>query len=110
MGLWVKGTRCDGLRVGFQRWACDEFVEWSVEAGDLTLIEGVFGELLREADEDGFPLLDTAVTEFADGEHEAGEGGEIVALFGGEFEEADAFGLVSAGPGQAEDPADRCGL
>jgi len=33
-----------------------------------------------------------------------------VTLFGGKFEETDAFGLVGAGAGHAEDPTDGCGL
>ena len=63
----VKGTRCGGLRVGFS--AAVHLVGGSelVKASDLALIEGVFWELLREADEDGFALLDAAVAEFADG-------------------------------------------
>ena len=46
---------------------------------------------MEEADEDGFALLDVAIAGFAYGEHEAGEGGEIVALFGGELEKADTL-------------------
>src|SRR5260370_17075558 len=61
----------------------------SVKAGDLALVEGVLGELLGEADEDGFALLDAAVAEFADGEHEAGEGGEAGSLPGRRLWEAD---------------------
>src|ERR1700738_3583945 len=67
--------------------ACQPHV--SVEAGDLALVEGVLGELPGEADEDGFALLSVAVAELSDGEHEAGEGGEVVAAFGGELEQTD---------------------
>src|SRR5882757_9033488 len=81
-----------------------------VKTGDLALVEGVFWELLRKADEDCFSLLDAAVAELPDGEHEAGEWGEVVALLGGELEEADALGLVGSGAGHAEDPADGCSL
>src|ERR1700678_4497354 len=81
-----------------------------VKTGDLTLIKGVLRELLREADEDGSALLDAAVTEFADREHKARKGSEVVALFCGELEEADALGLVGAGSGHAEKPADGSGL
>ncbi len=81
-----------------------------VEAGDLALIEGVLGELLGEADEDLFAGLGAAVAKLSDGEHEAGEGGEIVALLGCEFEQANAFCLVGTGTGHAEEPTDGRGL
>src|ERR1700759_343140 len=77
-----------------------------MKAGDLTLVEGVLRKLVREADKDGFALLDAAVAEFADSEHEAGEGGGGGALLGGELEEANPFSLVGAGSGHAENPAD----
>jgi hypothetical protein len=81
-----------------------------METGDLALVEGVLGEFLREADEDGLALLDATVAELADCEHEAGEGSEVVALFGGEPEETDAFVFVGSGAGHAEDPADGRGF
>jgi len=77
-----------------------------VQACDLALVEGVLGELLRESNEDGLSLLGAAVAQLPDGEHEAGEGGKIVALLGGEFEETDSLGLVRAGTSHTKDPAD----
>jgi hypothetical protein len=60
-----------------------------------------------EGYEHGFAFLDAAVAELADGEHEAGKGSEVVALLGGELEEADSvLGLVGASAGEAEDPGD----
>jgi hypothetical protein len=41
-----------------------DFEVWGailVEAGDLALVEGVLGEVLREAEEDGLALLSAAV-------------------------------------------------
>src|ERR1700733_5436201 len=81
------------------------FAQRSMKTRDLALVEGVLGELLGEANEDGFALLDASVAEFSDCQHEAGKRGEVVALFGGELEEADAFSLVGAGSSHAEDPA-----
>jgi hypothetical protein len=72
------------------------FAQRSMKAGYLALVEGVLGELLGEANEDGFSLLDPSVTEFSDCQHEAGERGEVVALFGGELEQTDAFSLVGS--------------
>jgi hypothetical protein len=69
-----------------------------VKAGDLTLVERVIGELLGEADEDLFAGLGAAVAELSDGQHETGEGCEVVALLGGELEQADAFGLFVPAP------------
>ena len=74
------------------------------------MIEGVFGEFLGEGDENGFALLDPAVAELSDGEHEAGKRGEVVAVLGGEGDEADALGLVGAGAGHSEDPTDGSGF
>ena len=71
----------------------------------MALVEGVLGELFGEGYENGLALLDMAVAELADGEHEAGKGSEVMALLGGDLEEADALGLVGAGTGEAEDPA-----
>src|ERR1700722_7824758 len=82
------------------------FAQRSMKTGDLALVEGVLGELLGEANEDGFALLDASVAEFSDCQHEAGKRGEVGAVFGGELEEADAFSLVGAGSSHAEDPAD----
>ena len=107
---FIQRTRCSGFGVGFWLAAMHLYARRLMEAGDLALVEGVLGELLGEADEDGFALLGVAVTEFAYGEHEAGEGGEIVALFCSELEESDTFLLVGAGAGEAEDPADRRGF
>ncbi len=55
-------------------------------------------------------MLNAAVAKLTDGEHETRKRGEIVALLGGELEKADPFGLVGAGAGHAEDPADGCRL
>src|ERR1700679_1999920 len=77
-----------------------------MKAGDLALVEGVLRELLGEIDEDLFALSGPAVAELTDGEHEAGEWGQIVSLFCGKFEEADTLGFVGAGAGHAENPTD----
>jgi len=81
-----------------------------VKTGDLALILRVLGEFLREFDEDFFALLDAAIAKFADGKHKAGKGCEVVAVFGGERDETDAFSLIGAGTGHAEDPAYGCGF
>jgi hypothetical protein len=66
-GSMFKGTRCGGLRVGLSEAAPVVGGAELAKAGDLALVEGVFWELLRKADEDGFALLDAAVAELADG-------------------------------------------
>src|ERR1700735_1055119 len=81
-----------------------------VKARDLALVEGILRKFLREADENGLALLGATVAQLADGEHEAGERSEIVSLFRGELEKADAFAFAGACACHAEDPADGRGL
>ena len=55
-----------------------------VQAGDLALVLRVLGELFGEIEEDGLALLNAAIAKLANGQHQAGERGQVVAMLGGE--------------------------
>src|ERR1700731_4943438 len=81
-----------------------------MNAGELALIQTVVGILLLERDENCPRLLRMAIPDGGDGQHHAREGSQIVALCGGEPQQADALLLIRLRSGHVQNPAQRRGL